>query len=76
MNCFDQKYFQFLWDLPILELMVSIFTKMKDEKNASYLVLLMQHPDVNQNNPESRTRLMKVMLGFFKELAREFLNNK
>jgi len=73
-NSFESKYFQFLWDVPILEVMVSIFTKMKDEKNASTLIQLLQHPDVNQNNlGEPRARFMKVTIGFFKELAREFL---
>jgi hypothetical protein len=34
-----EPYFQYLWEIPILELLVNIFTKIGQSKRAAFLVL-------------------------------------
>ena len=73
----NSKYFQYLWHIPLLELLVSVYKKLKDEKTCNLLIQIIQKPEINQNNPNHIHNSItgKLTASFLKELLRDFLGH-
>ena len=73
----NTAYFPFIWEIPILEYLVSVISKTKDNQKLNFLLSILQKPEINQHNPPAvRAKVVsRLVSGFFKELLREFIGN-
>jgi len=71
----DPSYFQYIWDVSFLELLVFVYSRAKDEKKTNYLTQLLGVPDLNEYNPiETRHAFIhNIKLNLFRALCIDFL---
>jgi hypothetical protein len=71
----DGRYFQFIWELPLLEMLVFVYNKRKEDQKVNELLQLISKPALNINNdPQIRARTIACMkTNFFKALYQDFV---
>lgn len=74
----NSKYFKYLWEVPLLEVLVAVYKKRKDEDKASALIQILRKPEINQNNPAHIQKQItsKLAACFLRELFRDFVRMK
>jgi hypothetical protein len=71
----NHKYFEFVWDISFLELLVHTFSRRKEEKVVFLLTKMLGVPELNEfNAPEVRAAFVQQMkINLLKVLCQDFL---
>ncbi|EGG17945.1 hypothetical protein DFA_08946 [Cavenderia fasciculata] len=77
LNTLDSLYFQYIFEIPILELLINHYNRLKDTKKLTLLNQLISSPILNEfNHPDIRTNFQKTTkINLLKSLAIDFLFN-
>eukprot|EP01114_Cavostelium_apophysatum_P003970 TRINITY_DN14100_c0_g1_i1.p1 TRINITY_DN14100_c0_g1~~TRINITY_DN14100_c0_g1_i1.p1 ORF type:complete len:604 (-),score=154.45 TRINITY_DN14100_c0_g1_i1:8-1633(-) len=69
----DPSYCQYIWELPILELLLATYSKTGDERRCSSLIHLITRPELNQYNAAEAREIFvdRVKMNFLKQLSSE-----
>lgn len=69
----NPKFFQFLWRVPLLELLAAVFLKNKDETTSQLVLQILRKPEINENNPAHihANTTSRMIMSFLKELLRD-----
>ncbi|KAM9949704.1 hypothetical protein ACTFIT_010926 [Dictyostelium discoideum] len=71
----DTNYFQYIWELPLLEILLTTFTKQKDLKKIYLINQIISNPIINENNhPDIRKNFIKnTKHNFWKAISSNYL---
>ncbi|KAK5583831.1 hypothetical protein RB653_005433 [Dictyostelium firmibasis] len=71
----DTNYFQYIWELPLLEVLLTTFTKQKDLKKMYLINQIISNPIINENNhPDIRKNFIKnTKHNFWKAVSSNYL---
>jgi len=74
-HALDPSYFQCIYDISFLELLVYVYSRAKDDKKTNYLTQIIGVPDLNEYNPtEMRQAFVHhIRLNLFRSLYTDFL---
>jgi hypothetical protein len=55
------EYFEFIWEIPLLELLIYIYSKLGQEKQANHAMAIMGRPEFNEHNTtEARAKIINM----------------
>eukprot|EP00898_Chlorokybus_atmophyticus_P003467 jgi/Chlat1/4120/Chrsp269S03950 len=71
----DARYFPYVWEMPLLELLVHLHSQAKHESRVQQLIQLLQHPAINQHNPSSvrSAYIATLKLRFLRQLSADVI---
>ncbi|KYQ92626.1 hypothetical protein DLAC_06622 [Tieghemostelium lacteum] len=71
----DPNYFQYIWEIPILEILINTYSKLKDQVKLSLLYQITSNFAINEfNNSDIRSQFIKFTLNnYWKQLSNDFL---
>ncbi|EGC30571.1 hypothetical protein DICPUDRAFT_95711 [Dictyostelium purpureum] len=71
----DTNYFQYIWEMPLLEILINTFTKQKDIKKVYILTQIISNPNINEfNHPDIRKNYIKnTKNNFLKAISSNYL---
>ncbi len=72
-NCLDEKYFEFVWEIGLLEIIAALYHKRREENRVNKIVSLIARPELNVNCPILiRSKFInQLRCNFFKTLFHE-----
>jgi len=70
----DSSFFQFFWEMPLLELLIYIQSKLQDEKSVNLLISFLGRPELNSTAANNAVFVENIKNEFIRRLSLEFFH--